>query len=349
MNSRERVLEMLQGRQVDRIPCYSGMGNVTLAGLEQYGYRFCDVHSNAGMMADAAASSYKLFGYECAVAPFDLCVEAEAVGCSINDYEAVNAILYPTIREKISEDLDQLLAYPLPADVASRGRVPLVCEALRLLRQDIGAEVAIGAYVLGPYTLAGQLTDLDKLFKLTYKKPDLVNAVLDRLADVTIAVAGAYRAAGADYLCIREMGATTDVLGPRLFDKTISPHLKKVSAACGNFPTILHICGGTNKIVKEMHGVGCSAISVEAKNDLHKSRADIGQEALIFGNVDSYNVLANGSPEEVEQSVLRSIEGGVDAVWPSCDIWPTAPLANLTAMVETVKKYGLEKWVRRAV
>ncbi|MQL53411.1 methyltransferase, partial [Desulfofundulus thermobenzoicus] len=37
------------------------------------------------------------------------------------------------------------------------------------------------------------------------------------------------------------------------------------------------------------------------------------------------------------------------AVWPSCDIWPTAPLENLRTMVETVQKYGAEKWARRRV
>ena len=37
MNSRERVLKMFAGEEVDRPPCFSGMGNVTTEGLKSLG------------------------------------------------------------------------------------------------------------------------------------------------------------------------------------------------------------------------------------------------------------------------------------------------------------------------
>jgi [methyl-Co(III) methanol-specific corrinoid protein]:coenzyme M methyltransferase len=323
------------------------MGNVTTAGLDKYGYKFAKVHTDAKMMADTAASSYKLFGYECAVVPYDLCLEAEAIGCKMNPYEEVDQLLYPTIKEKVCHSEDEMETFPIPENIASRGRVPMVCEAIKLLQADIGSDVAIGTYVLGPFTLAGQLMDLNDLFKLCFKKPAKVNAMLDRLANVTIDIAKALRAAGADYICIREMGATTDVLSPKVFQNVIFPHLKKVRDALADVPTVLHICGGTNSIMKILAEVGCNAISVETKNDLAKSRGDIGYEPLLFGNVDAYNVLVNGTPEIVEKATLAALEGSCDAVWPSCDIWPTAPIENLKAMVDTVKNHGAAKWVRK--
>lgn len=347
MNSKERVLGLLQGKEVDRPACYSGMGNVTTAGLEQFGYKFARVHSDAKMMADTAASSYKLFGYECAVVPYDLCLEAEAIGCTMNPYEEVDQLLYPTIKEKVCHSEDEMTTFSIPDNITTRGRVPLVCEAIKMLQADIGDQVAIGTYVLGPFTLAGQLMDLNDLFKLSFKKPDKVNAMLDRLSNVTIEIAKALRAAGADYICIREMGATTDVLSPKVFRNVIYPHLKKVRDALADIPTVLHICGGTNSIMNILNEVGCNAISVETKNDMAKSREDIGYEPLIFGNVDAYNVLVTGSPEDVEKATLKALEDSCDAIWPSCDIWPTAPLENLKAHVETVKKFGAEKWVRK--
>ncbi|PKM81138.1 MAG: methyltransferase [Firmicutes bacterium HGW-Firmicutes-14] len=347
MNAKERVINQLLGKEVDRPACYSGMGNVTTAGLEQFGYKFARVHGDAKMMADTAASSHKLFGFECAIVPYDLCLEAEAIGCVMNPYEQVDQLLYPTIKEKVCHSEDEMETFPIPDDVASRGRVPLVCEAIRLLQADIGSEVAIGTYVLGPFTLAGQLMDLNDLFKLSFKSPAKVNAMLDRLSEATIKIARALRDAGADYICIREMGATTDVLSPKVFQKVIFPHLKKVRDALADVPTILHICGGTNKIMNILKDVGCNAISVETKNDLAKSREDIGYEPLLFGNVDAYNILVTAAPEDVEKAVLAALEGSCDSIWPSCDIWPTAPIENLKAMTETVKKYGAEKWVRK--
>ena len=78
-----------------------------------------------------------------------------------------------------------------------------------------------------------------------------------------------------------------------------------------------------------------------------KTRAEIGSVPLIFGQVDAYNVLVTGTPEDTVKGTLASLDAGVDAVWPGCDIWPTAPLENLKAMVEIVKEHGASRWVRK--
>ncbi|OAT82969.1 MtaA/CmuA family methyltransferase [Desulfotomaculum copahuensis] len=346
MSSRDRVLGLFAGREVDRMACYSGMGNITTAGLDEYGYKFPSIHRDAEKMANMAASSYRLFGYECAVVPFDMCVEAEALGCVMNAYEDVAQLLYPTIKEKIVHSVDEMDKIEIPSDLHERGRFPVVMEAITRLKNDVGKDVPVGSWFLGPFTLAGQLMDLNDLFKLCFKKPDLVNSMLDKLTEVIITMAAKYREAGADYITIREMGAPTDVLSPRSFKQVIKPHLTKIFQNIAS-PKILHICGDTNLIIGLMNECGADALSVETKNNLQKSRETIGHEPLLFGHVDAYNILVNGTPEDVEKAVLNSIEGGVDAVWPACDIWPTAPLENLKKMVDTVKEYGASKWARK--
>lgn len=349
MNAVERIVKQLKGEEIDRIPCYSGMGNVTTAGLDKYGYKFSQVHGDAEKMANAAASSNLLFGYECATVPFDLCVEAEALGCQMNAYDEVAQLLYPTIKSKIIENpIEQLAGFKLNLDnLATKGRVPVVCEAIKMMKANLGTEAAVGAYILGPYTLAGQIMALDDLFKLTFKKSDDVNALLDQLADALIIIAKAYAEAGADFICVREMGATSDILSPRSFKKVIEPHLVKIFEALKDIPNILHICGSTNKVVKQMADCKAMAIAIEAKNDMALTREDIGYEPLVFGAIDSFNVLVNGTPEEVKAATLKCLDDSVDALWPSCDIWPDAPVENLKAMVDTVAEFGASRWVRK--
>ena len=79
MTSKERVLNILARKPVDHVPCFSGMGNVTLAGIRDYGWEFASLHTDPIKMAMAAASTPKLFGYDCAVVPFDMGVEAEGL------------------------------------------------------------------------------------------------------------------------------------------------------------------------------------------------------------------------------------------------------------------------------
>lgn len=341
MNSRERVLKLFKGEPIDRVPCFSGMGNVTEEGINKLGYRFAGIHLDAKMMADTAASTYRLFGFECGVVPVDLCVEAEALGCVINVYPHAEGILYPTIKEKLIHNEDEM-DVKIPADLATRGRVPLLGEAIRLLKADIGNEVAIGSYVLGPFTLAGQIMELNDLLKLSFKKPDKVAKLLDMMADAIIVVAKEYEKAGVDYLTVREMGATSDVLSPRVFKNLILPPLQKIMKEIKIY-SVLHICGKTNDIVPSMVEAGPTAISVEQKNDVAETRKKLGNEALIFGNYDPYNVLVAGTPQLVRETIKKCIDDGVSAVWPGCDIWPTVPGENILAMMDEVNKYGGKK------
>lgn len=342
MNSRERVLGLFKKEKIDRVPCFSGMGNITESGINKLGYKFAGIHLDAKQMAETAATTFKLYGYECGVMPVDLCVEAEAMGCQINVYPHAEGILYPTIKEKLIHNEAEMDTIKLPDNMGELGRVPLMREAIKLLKADIGNDVAIGSYVLGPFTLAGQIMELNDLLKLSFKKADKVAKLLDLMADAIIIVAKEYEKAGVDYITVREMGATSDVLSPRVFKNLIAPPLKKVISQI-SVPSVLHVCGKTNDIVTTMMETGPTAISVEQKNDVAETRKKLGDEALIFGNMDAYNVLVSGSEELVRSTVRKCIDDGVDAVWPGCDIWPSVPPANMIAMMDEIKTYGGKK------
>lgn len=338
MTARERVMKLFGGEDIDRPPCFSGMGNVTTEGLKTLGYKFATIHLDARKMADSAATSYKIFGFECGVVPFDLCVEAEAIGCEINVYAHLEDILYPTIKKKVIHAEDGM-DITIPAGLENRGRIPLVCEAIRLMKKDIGNNVAVGSYVLGPFTLAGQIMELNDLLKLSFKKPDKVGKLLDTLAGAITTVAREYERAGVDYITVREMGATSDVLSPRVFKTLILPYLKIIFEKL-TVPSVLHICGKTTDIVPFMAESGARAISIDQKNDVAESRKKLGKDARIFGNYDPYNVLVAGTPELVRGTIRECINNGVSAVWPGCDIWPTVPPDNFSAMMDEVRKYG---------
>jgi len=338
MNSRERVLKMFAGETVDRPPCFSGMGNVTTEGLKSLNQKFAATHLDAKMMAAAAASTYKLFGFEGAVAPFDLCIEAEALGCEINVYAHSEDLLYPTIKKKLVHNEAEIDTLSVPADLTSRGRIPLMADVIGLIKKDIGTEAAVGSYVLGPFTLAGQVMELNDLLKLSFKKPDKIGKLLDQLTDVIIQTAGVYEKAGVDFITVREMGATSDVLSPRVFKSLILPYLKRIFEKI-KVPSVIHICGKTNDIVPFMAESGARAISVDQKNDVAETRKKLGPNALVFGNYDPYNVLVAGTPDLVRQTIKKCLDDGVSAVWPGCDIWPTVPPENMKAMMDEVKIY----------
>jgi len=338
MNSRERVLKLFAREPIDYIPVFSGYGNITVHGLEKYGWRFAEIHTNAEKMAKMAATTYELFGFECAVCPFDMGVEAEVLGSEVNFYAHRDDVVYPTIVKHAAEKVVDL-NIQVPQDLKNAGRIPIVREALSILKERVGNDVAIGSWVLGPYTLAGQLVDLSDLSKSAIKKPELMNEILRKLADYLLEVIKLYREAGADYVTVREMGAGPDILSPRVFNSLIKPHLQHMFAAIES-PKILHMCGDTNAIVELLGDCGAEVLSVEDKNDVIATRKLLGPDTLIFGEIDAYGVLVAGKPKDVDEAVKKAIDSGVDAIWPGCDIWPTAPKANMKALLEATRKYG---------
>ncbi len=331
MNQREEILSLLNGQHPAQIPCFSGMIQVTAAGLDSTGLKLHEAHTDAGRMARAAASTYRLTGFGAAAVPFDLCVEAEALGAEV-DFRAGSANLeFPRIAKPLFANCERV-----DIDNAKEGRVPLVCEAIHLLKEDIGKEVVIGAWVPGPFTLLSILIKPDTLMLAMKRSPASVHAALDAMADMVTRSALAYHRAGADMLTVHEMGGSPGVLGPKRFETFVLPPLQKVIASLPR-PRILSVCGNTNGTMPLLAQAGADAISVDQLNNLAASRAAL-PEVLLFGNIDPVGVLANGTEVDVRQTTSAAIAAGVDAVWPGCDLYPLTPIDNLRALVAETGK-----------
>ncbi len=333
MTSKERVMKFLKGEKVVPPPVFSGMGNVVTPVLEKHRIIFSKSHRDPVLMAKAAGGSYTDFGFECAVVPFDLGVEAEALGAEMNYYDDVEGLLYPTVKTKCVKYAEDV---KMPADLANAGRIPVVTGAIKELKSKHGNEIAIGAYVLGPFTMAGQVMELDELYEESFLDPERIGKILEKLSDVIIEVFKVYRDAGADYFILREMGGTSDVMSPKSFRSLIKPHVIRIISEMPR-PAILHICGDTNAIVQDMAECGADAISVDQKNNLTDTRLKIGSDVILLGNFDPVKVLHRGKPEDVGEAVLECLRSGANAVWPGCDLWPEVPAENMTAYVSALK------------
>lgn len=330
MNQREEILTLFNGQRPALIPCFSGLIHVTAAGLDNIGLILHETHTDADKMARAAASMYRLTGLGSAVVPFDLCVEAEALGAEV-DFRVGSANLeFPRVSKP-------LFASSAQVDTGNikDGRVPLVCEAIRLLKDDIGREVVIGAFIPGPFTLLSILIKPDMLMIDLKRSPASVHVALDKMVTLVTRSALAYHRAGVDMLTVHEMGGSPGVLGPKRFETFVLPPLQKVFASLPH-PSILSVCGNTNNAMPLLAKAGADAINVDQLNDLVASRAAL-PNSLLFGNIDPVGVLANGTQFEVRQAVSAAIASGVDSVWPGCDLYPPTPIENLRAMIAAIR------------
>jgi len=335
MTPKERIQAFFNREPIDTMPCFSGMGSVTVQAIENMGIRFFQVHSSAELMAHSAITTADMFGFDGVVLPYDMCTVPEALGRGASLYEDSDEILYPTVPFKwISFD-----EVDISADYMNSARMPVVDEAINIVKAHDNGKLAVGGWVLGPFTMAGQLLELDVLQKGTYKQKEKIKAFLDQMTEIVIQVARHYQELGVDYMNIREMGSCSDMISPRMWKHFVKPNLERLFSSLDS-PKILHICGQTDLIIEMMNDCGADALSVDQKNNIAESRKKLGNGALILGNFDPYKTLAEMDSSEVEAVIKKCIDDGVDAVWPGCDIWPDSKRENVKAYVDALKHYG---------
>lgn len=335
MTPKERIEKLFKKEPIDTMPVFSGQGMVAIQAIQKMGIRFPQVHTTAEYLAGSALTSAELFGFDAVIIPYDMCTVPEALGRGTSLYADSEDILYPTVPHKWEKLEDVQIA----DDFLTKARMPVVDEAFRILKSKQDGKFAIGGWVLGPFTMAGQVIELNLLLKGVKKDKERVSAFLDKMTDLVIKVARHYQEIGVDYMNIREMGSGTDLLSPRMWQSLIQPNLTKIFKALKS-PSILHICGSTDLIIEMMHECGADALSVDQKNNMVESRKKLGNDALILGNFDPWNTLVQVEASQVEPVIKKCIDDGADAVWPGCDLWPDVKKENVEAYVQTIRKYG---------
>lgn len=329
---RENILELLAGKKIKTSPAFSGLIHVTAEGLQSEGLIFHEVHKDAGKMAKAAASTYKLSGLPSAVVPLDLYVEAEALGAQINfresgeyEFPQVSKARFASVKE-LAAELNKGMEIP------DKGRIKLVCDAIKLLKADIGDKAVIGGMIPGPHTLLLLIVESGKMFLEMKKEPQVVQDALLLLSSFLGQVGADYRESGADFITIHDMGGSPAFIGPARYEQFVLPAERSLIEKLPK-PRVLSVCGNVSKSLHLLAETGADAISLDQTVDLAAARLAL-TDTLLFGNLDPVQTLWQGDSAGVRESMISAKEAGVDAIWPGCDLVPQTPIQNIKSMNE---------------
>ncbi|MBM3124405.1 MAG: hypothetical protein FJZ87_04930 [Chloroflexi bacterium] len=327
---REKILDLLAGKEIDTQPAFSGLIHITLEGLKQEGLSLHEVHHNSQKMAGAATSTFRTTGMPSAALPLDLCAPAEALGAKLN-YPEPGDDQFPQVHRPWAQSVKEIEFDDI--QTLKQGRIPLICEAIGLVKHDVGSEIVISGMLPGPYTLLLYLCDPVSLFMEMKKDPSAVTVALMRLSSLVATIGTAYRTAGADFITIHEMGGSPGFIGPAKFEQFVLPALTDLNRKLAH-PTVVSVCGNTNSSMPLLAQTGADAISVDQTNNLAASRSLL-RETLLFGNLDPVQTLWQGDEGSIMEAARLARESGVDALWPGCDLVPQSSMANIRAFVKS--------------
>ncbi len=222
------------------------------------------------------------------------------------------------------------------SDVLTDGRVAVYIETMRLMSRYLDS--IKGAYITGPFTLAGLLLGASEAAMATVTDPELMTAVLRFASGVIARYARALERAGADLICILE--PTASFLSPKLFRQFALPYNREIIETLRAVP-ILHICGNTTHLLDGMVETGAHGLSLGPLVDFPAAAQRVPEDVVLIGNLDPVSVLRDMTPNGVYRTTVDLVDSMAAhpnfIVASGCDLPMDTPLENIHAMVDAVR------------
>ena len=340
-------MTILKGKknEIDRLPAFNSVGTYTVDGMRAFQAYWPEAHKDPNKMAKLGSALHKLAGLESVVVPFDLTVEAEVLGAPINFFE--DQIRWPTAKRFIAEKTSDLRLPEKVDDVRDEGRVPIICEAIRIMKKEFDGRVPIIAYICSPFeSVSSYLVDSVEFLKRCKREPETIHEFMTLTKPYYSEIARAFKEAGADIITFREESVSLNNIHPKYFEELVEPYLKDLISDISP-PRILHACGqllGSGfDVITKLVQCGAEALTIDENTPIDRTRAVVDQVKPgypIGGNISAYQTIYRGPKEKIREGVKRAINEGSDMPMPGCDFWLETPTENVKTHVDAVKEFG---------
>lgn len=335
---KKNLENVLNAKEVDITPVITVTQSGILDAMKLTNTSWPTAHKDPEQMATLGASLYELAGLEDAKIPFCLAVEAESMGCEVDLGSGGRT------PEVVKSPFDNPREIEIPDNFETSGRIPVICEAVEILHERYdNLPVCVG--ITGPFTVAGHMIGVEEILKMINLDYYGVEAAVDVATEAVIAYIKQLNEVKPDVICVADPTSSGDLLSPLDFQQISRPALEDIQETMKS-QNVLHICGHTGNMLKDMLSCGYNGISIEEAVDMRYAqevKASLGNKCQVCGNISTSRTLFRGTPSEVRTEVLEALEKGVDVVAPSCGIAAASPLVNIQAMVNARNEFfGIE-------
>ena len=342
MTSRERVVGAIRHQETD---CVAAMPYLYDIAPINTGVSLLDFYTDPNAMVKAQVDFQEMVGHDVIAIGADNFYIAEGFGCETTRDEDE----MPALIKAPCENIADVYELTVP-DPATDGRMPIMTEALRLARAQVGDAVALRSPGTGPFALASYFVGSQNWLMeialieagLEGANEEAVHHALTLSSEALIRFGKACWDAGADILHCGDSLASCDVISPATFERFSYPYLKKVFAAWaehGCDRKLLHICGNSTNVLDLYADTGADMVEIDNVVDLRVAKERIGDRIALVGNVHTVTDLLQGTPESVAASAQRCIDqagiGSGFLLGSGCIVPRYTTVENVKAMVAT--------------
>lgn len=334
MNGHDRILAMLEGRPVDRLPL---MPITMMFAGDQAGVPYGRYAADFRALVDSQLHVAERFDFDYVSCISDPGREAADFGAAVQWFDdqppaidEINALL---------ADKTVLCGLKLP-DPLGGGRMHDRVLAAAEFRRRIGGSRLIEGWIEGPCAEAADLRGINRLMTDFFDDPAFVRDLFELVLENGLRFGRAQVEAGVDLVGVGDAAAS--LVGPQIYEEFVLPYEKRLVDGLHAMGTRvrLHICGNTRRILAGIGSLGCDLVDIDFKAPLAEARQAMGPKQVLAGNLDPVKALRAGTPESVTQAVAECHRqaGPRYIVAAGCEVPRDTPEANVQALAEYAKK-----------
>jgi uroporphyrinogen decarboxylase len=231
--------------------------------------------------------------------------------------------------------------------------MPVMLEAIAMLRRAVGEEVAIRSPGTGPFALASYFVGTQEwLLEVALAeagseegKEAAVHHALGLATQALIEFGKACFDAGADLIHCGDSLASCNVISPRTYERFAWPYQRRVFDAWrehGITTGLLHICGDSTKVLDLYRDTGAGVIELDSAVDLAYASRRLDGTATIIGNVNTVTELLQADTSRTEAAARRCIEqteGRNFILGSGCIVPRHTPVENVQMLVRVAHEH----------
>lgn len=294
------------------------------------GYTGKEILTDGDKLLESLLEVNKIYKPDGMPVVFDLQLEAEILGCELlwadNNPPSVSG--HPFEAEK---------AIPCRCKFPTEesGRLPIVLNTMRRLKQEIGGETALYGLLCGPLTLASHLRG-SKLFIDMRKDPEYVTQLFNYCAEYALKMIDLYLDAGTDVIAV--VDPLVSQISPKMLDNLLHEPFKAIFdyIRLKGAKSAFFVCGDATVELDAMCRTNPDSVAVDENvNMLGAKEVTDKYNIALSGNIPLTTVMLFGTQQDNMKYVvdlLAQLQTTHNLmISPGCDMPYSIPIENAVA------------------
>lgn len=340
MNGYERVMHALRFEKADRAAIIPELiqHNLEVAGEKHGAYS-----SDPEVMCRVILAGLKAYETDAVYVSSDNYLVAEAMGGTVR----LPVDDPPVLLRYPADTIEDAVALP-PLDV-TRGRIPVILEATRLLREKLGNEVFVKTCIdSAPFSVAAAILGPQEFMINLIDEPELCHELLETCTESAIRYGVAAAKAGAHGLAFGDSPA--GLISRTMYQEFALPYAQRAIAALKEqtgLPVFYHVCGDSRHILDLMMETGADCIEIDSMVPMALAKETASGRCAVEGNVSTIEAFYQGTTEDVTREANAILDlfgnGGGLILSSACEIPRHTPAANVRALTDAVFNYPYQE------